>query len=58
MENVTKALSLAASVLIGVILLGMLVFGYSQISEGRHLEQKTEREKQLSKLNINFFEIS
>lgn len=54
MENVTKALSLAASVLIGVILLGMLVFGYSQISEGKQLEQKTEREKQLSKLNINF----
>lgn len=54
MENVTKALSLAASVLIGVILLGMLVFGYSQISEGKQLEQKAEREKQLSKLNINF----
>ncbi len=54
MENVTKALSLAASVLIGVILLGMLVFGYSQISEGKQLEQRAEREKQLSKLNINF----
>lgn len=54
MENVTKALSLAASVLIGVILLGMLAFGYSQISEGKQLEQRAEREKQLSKLNINF----
>ena len=43
MENVTKALSLAASVLIGVILLGMLAFGYSQISEGKQLEQRAER---------------
>lgn len=54
MENVTKALSIAGSVLIGVILLGMLVFAYSRISENKQIEQKNEKASQLAKFNINF----
>lgn len=54
MENMTKALEIAASVLIGVLILSILVFGYNQIREQKNIEQKNERASQLSKFNINF----
>ena len=54
MENMTKALEIAASVLIGVLILSLLVFGYNQIREQKDIEQKNERASQLSKFNINF----
>lgn len=54
MENATKALEMAASVLIGVLILAALVFGYSQIAEQKKIEQKNEKAKQLSDYNINF----
>lgn len=54
MENMTKALEIAASVLIGVLILSLLVFGYNQIREQKNIEQKNERASQLSKFNINF----
>ena len=54
MENITKALEIAASVLIGVLILSLLVFGYNQIREQKNIEQKNERASQLSKFNINF----
>ena len=50
----TKALEIAASVLIGVLILSLLVFGYNQIREQKNIEQKNERASQLSKFNINF----
>lgn len=54
MENMTKALEIAASVLIGVLILSLLVFGYNQIREQKNIEQKNESASQLSKFNINF----
>ena len=54
MENATKALEMAASVLIGVLILAALLFGYSQIAELKEIEQKNEKAKQLSDYNINF----
>lgn len=54
MENATKALEMAASVLIGVLILAALLFGYSQIAEQKKIEQKNEKAKQLSDYNINF----
>ena len=54
MENATKALEIAASVLIGVLLLGALIFGYNQIAEQKKIEQKNEKARQLSEYNINF----
>lgn len=54
MENMTKALEIAASVLIGVLILSLLVFGYNQIREQKNIEQKHEKASQLSKFNINF----
>ena len=40
MENMTKALEIAASVLIGVLILSLLVFGYNQIREQKILSRK------------------
>lgn len=54
MENMTKALEIAASVLIGVLILSLLVFGYNQIREQKNIEQKNEKASQLSRFNINF----
>lgn len=54
MENMTKALEIAASVLIGVLILSLLLFGYNQIREQKNIEQKNEKASQLSKFNINF----
>lgn len=54
MENATKALEIAGSVLIGVLVLGALVFGYNQIAEQKRIEQKNEKARQLSEYNINF----
>lgn len=54
MENMIKALEIAASVLIGVLILSLLVFGYNQIREQKNIEQKNEKASQLSKFNINF----
>lgn len=54
MGNMTKALEIAASVLIGVLILSLLVFGYNQIREQKNIEQKNEKASQLSKFNINF----
>ncbi len=54
MENATKALEIAASVLIGVLLIGALIFGYNQIAEQKKIDQKNEKARQLSEYNINF----
>ena len=42
MENATKALEMAGSVLIGVLLLGCILFAYSQMSELKDTEHKGE----------------
>lgn len=54
MENATKALEMAASVLIGVLILAALIFAYTQIAEEKRIEEKNERASQLSKFNINY----
>ena len=40
MENATKALLIAAGVLIGIIILSMLLLGYNQISN--YYQQKSD----------------
>ena len=42
MENATKALEMAGSVLIGVLLLGCLLFAYTRMSELKDTEHKVE----------------
>lgn len=54
MENATKALEMAASVLIGMLILGMLVFAYTQFSEVKQIEQDGITQKQAADFNQNF----
>lgn len=51
MENATKALEMAASVLIGMLIIGALVFAYTQISELRQTEEKSKEIEQASDFN-------
>lgn len=54
MENATKALEMAGSVLIGILILGCLVFTYTKISETKKDEQVSERVKQASDFNKDY----
>ena len=42
MENATKALEMAGSLLIGVLLLGCLLFAYTKMTELKDTEHKVE----------------
>lgn len=54
MENATKALEMAASVLIGVLLIGCIVYMYTQVSAVKKIEQDSTRTEQASDFNKNF----
>ena len=51
MENATKALEMAGSVLIGVLLLGCLLFAYTRMSELKDTERKVEVSQQAKDFN-------
>lgn len=54
MENATKALEMAASVLIGMLIIGMLVFGYTQISDLKQTEENAKQLEQSNNFNQQF----
>lgn len=54
MENATKALGMAASVLIGILILGALIFLYTRMSEIKQVEQDSLSEQQASNFNKKF----
>lgn len=54
MENATKALEMAGSVLIGVLILGCIVFTYSKISEMKKDEQTSKRVEQAVDFNKDY----
>lgn len=54
MENATKALEMAGSVLIGVLLLGCILFAYSQMSELKDTEHKVEVSQQAQDFNQDY----
>lgn len=51
MENATKALLIAAGVLIGIIILSMLLLGYNQISNYYQQQSDNLSLKQIVELN-------
>lgn len=53
MENATKALLIAAGVLIGIIILSMLLLGYNQISNYYQQQSDNLSLKQIVELNKN-----
>lgn len=54
MENASKALIMAGEILIGILILGLLVYGYNNLSYFSK-EQETETEKkQLAAFNMEY----
>lgn len=54
MENATKALLIAACVLIGIIILSMLLLGYNQISNYYQQQSDNLSLRQIVELNKKF----
>ena len=52
MENATKALLIAAGVLIGIIILSMLLLGYNQISNYYQQQSDNLSLRQIVELNL------
>ena len=54
MENATKALEMAGSILIGILILGCLVFVYSKIAETEKIKEDSERAGQAADFNKDY----
>ena len=54
MENATKALEMAGSVLIGVLLLGCILFAYTRMTELKDTEHKAEVTDQAKDFNLDY----
>ena len=54
MENATKALEMAGSILIGILILGCLVFVYSKIAETEKIKEDSERAEQAADFNKDY----
>lgn len=54
MENATKALEMAGSVLIGLLILGCLVFAYNQLAAVKQDEETSKRIQQASDFNKDY----
>lgn len=54
MENATKALEMAASVLIGILIIGLIVFAYTQLSDLKQIEENSKAIEQASDFNQDY----
>lgn len=54
MENATKALEMAASVLIAMLLIGCIVYAYTKISETQRINEDAKEIEQATDFNISF----
>ena len=54
MENATKALQMAAGVLVSIMILGLVVYGYNSLSATRKVEQDVIRQEQAVNFNKSF----
>lgn len=54
MENATKALEMAASVLIGMLIIGLIVFAYTQFSNLKQIEENAKAIEQASDFNQDY----
>lgn len=54
MENATKALEIAAGVLLSVLILGMLTYGFSQLSSIKQTEDDNERLEKAGEFNADY----
>ena len=54
MENASKALIMAGSVLLAIMIIGLLVFGYNQISETEQIKSDSENIDKLAEYMARF----
>lgn len=54
MENATKALEMAASVLIGMLIIGLIVFAYTNLSDLKQTEENAKAIEQASDFNQDY----
>lgn len=54
MENAAKALEIAGGVLIGLMVLGLLVYGYNHLASVKQTEQSVTSEEQATEFNKNY----
>ena len=54
MENAAKALQFAAGLLITLLIISALVYGYSRLSEIKQIEQDNERDQQSADFNLQY----
>lgn len=54
MENATKALEMAASVLIGMLIIGLIVFAYTQLSDLKQTEENAKAVEQAKDFNQDY----
>ena len=54
MENASKALLIAAGILIGLILITMIIFGYNQISSYYTNREEVKQSEQLAEFNKQY----
>ena len=54
MENAAKALQLAGGILITLLVITALVYGYSRLSEVKQIEQDNERDEQSANFNLQY----
>lgn len=54
MENATKALEMAAGVLIGILIIGLLVFSFTRLSELKQIEENSKAIEQASDFNKSY----
>lgn len=54
MENATKALEMAAGVLIALMIIGVCVYAYNNLSEQKNIEQSSTRAQQAADFNKSY----
>lgn len=54
MENASKALEIAGGVLISVLVLGLLVFGYNKLTNLKQTQQSATEDEQATEFNKNY----
>lgn len=54
MENAAKALQIAAGVLISLLVISALVYGYSQLSSLKQIEQDNEKNEKSAEFNLQY----
>lgn len=54
MENATKALSIAAGIIIAMLIVGLIVYGWTKITSYQKVQEQTTKTEQITNFNKEF----